>query len=142
MSDEIHVAGDVDSWCTKCKMWLAHTVVAMVAGTPKRVLCNTCHGEHAYRPHPPGEKPTAKKAGVRKGRAAAKPTRAKVSEWETRVGGLDRRAALLYKPKEPFAAEHLLAHPKFGLGLVLRTLDDRKINVLFESGEKILVHAR
>lgn len=142
MRDEIHVAGDVDSWCTKCRMWLAHTVVAMVAGKPKRVLCNTCHGEHAYRPHPPGEKPAATRSGVRKGRAAAKPTKHKTSEWEDRVGGLDRRNAIPYKPRETFAADQLMDHPKFGIGLVLRTLDDAKVKVLFESGEKVLVHAR
>ena len=43
----------VDSWCTKCKLVLAHTVEAMVEGKITRVHCNTCRGQHAYRPDAP-----------------------------------------------------------------------------------------
>ncbi len=142
MTNELRVAGDVDSWCTKCRMWLAHTIVAMVGGVPKRVLCNTCHGEHMYRPNPPGESTKAKKSGVRKGRAAAKPKARKVSEWETRVGGRDRREAIPYKPQETFEADQLMDHPKFGMGLILAPLAGDKVKVLFESGEKILIQNR
>lgn len=142
MTDELHAAGDVDSWCTKCRMWLAHTIVAMVAGVPKRVLCNTCHGEHAYRPHPPGEKPKAKASGVRKGRAPAKPRASKVSEWESKVGGRDRRDAIPFNAKATFETDQLMDHSKFGIGLIVATLADKKIKVLFESGDKILVHNR
>jgi len=142
MTDELHAAGDVDSWCTKCRMWLAHTIVAMVAGTPKRVVCNTCHGVHAYRPHPPGESPKAKKSSVPKGRAPAKPRKAKISEWETRVGGRDRREARPYKPQETFKVDEIMDHRKFGIGLVIATLAGDKIKVLFETGDKILVHSR
>lgn len=143
MTEDLHVAGDVDSWCTKCRMWLAHTIVAMVRGVPKRVLCNTCHGEHTYRPNVPGEsKAKTRGTGVRQGRAAKKPKARKVSEWETRVGGLDRRKALSYRPAETFEAEQLMDHPSFGLGLVVAILTGSKIKVLFESGDKILVHGR
>ncbi|MFH1530597.1 MAG: hypothetical protein ABIK09_07675 [Pseudomonadota bacterium] len=142
MTDELRAAGDVDSWCTKCRMWLAHTIIAMVGGIPKRVMCNTCHGEHTYRPHPPGERPTPKKAGVVKGRSTPKPRKAKTSEWETRVGGRDRREALPYKPQGTFKVDQIMDHRSFGIGLVVATLAGDKIKVLFETGDKILIHAR
>ena len=35
--------GEVDCFCTRCKMVLAHTILAMVGDRPARVKCNTCH---------------------------------------------------------------------------------------------------
>src|SRR2546422_867426 len=43
------VGADIDAWCTRCKMNLGHTILAMVSGRPVRVRCNTCQGEHNYR---------------------------------------------------------------------------------------------
>ena len=57
-----YTAGDeVDSKCTKCKLILAHTIVAMVGDQIARVKCNTCGGEHAYRPPPSASEATAKR---------------------------------------------------------------------------------
>jgi RNase P subunit RPR2 len=50
----IKVGGEVDSFCTKCEMLLAHTVHAVVDGRPVKVECNTCHGVHRYK-GPAGE---------------------------------------------------------------------------------------
>ena len=47
------VGGEVDAFCTRCKMDLAHTILAMVGTKPVRVRCNTCGGDHAFR-GPPG----------------------------------------------------------------------------------------
>ena len=43
------VGGEVDAFCTKCELVLAHTVHAMVGGGPVKVECNTCHGVHRYK---------------------------------------------------------------------------------------------
>ena len=32
MATALKVGGDVDAWCTRCKMNLGHTVLAMVGG--------------------------------------------------------------------------------------------------------------
>ncbi len=62
MTDNYSVGGDVNAWCSKCKMELAHTIIAMVDELPKKVQCNTCSGKHNYR-----LKPVVKSAGkVRK----------------------------------------------------------------------------
>ncbi len=47
MSEKI---GDIiDDYCSKCRLILNHGVVSLVADEIKRVRCNTCINEHAYR---------------------------------------------------------------------------------------------
>lgn len=49
MSNVPRVGGEVDAACTKCKMLLGHTILAMVGSRIARVRCNTCQGEHNFR---------------------------------------------------------------------------------------------
>ena len=46
------VGGEVDAFCTRCRLTLAHTILAMVGTKLARVRCNTCNGDHAYRSAP------------------------------------------------------------------------------------------
>ena len=43
------VGGEVDATCTRCRMELAHTILAMVGQKIARVRCNTCGSDHVYR---------------------------------------------------------------------------------------------
>ena len=43
------VGGEIDAWCTSCRMNLNHRIVAIVRSTPKRVECLTCNKQHNYR---------------------------------------------------------------------------------------------
>jgi hypothetical protein len=44
------VGRDVVSFCGKCKLNLAHTVVTVTGSSqPDRIQCNTCKAEHAFR---------------------------------------------------------------------------------------------
>jgi len=45
----LKVGGEVDAVCGRCKMTLAHTILAMVGTKPVRVQCNTCGAQHGYR---------------------------------------------------------------------------------------------
>ncbi len=135
------VGGEVDAYCTKCKMLLGHTIVAMVETKIARVRCNTCMGEHAYRASVPGTKRAAKTdAAAKKPRATA--TRAKKPEalpFETLFEGRDLSAARRYSPKERFAEDEVIEHPTFGLGLVQAVRED-KIDAVFKQGPKTLIH--
>ena len=46
---KLKVSGEVDSYCTKCKLDLAHRIIAMVGDQPKKVECRTCGSHHLYR---------------------------------------------------------------------------------------------
>src|SRR5436190_4368870 len=66
------LGGNIDSWCGKCKLVLAHTIEAMVGDKPARVHCNTCGSQHSYKPNPPG---TATRKSAPRDPAAGPPVR-------------------------------------------------------------------
>jgi hypothetical protein len=127
------VGGDVDAYCTKCKMLLGHTILAMVGKRIARVRCNTCQGEHAYKAGPPGVKAPRARA------AAAPREKAEVRPFSDLLAGKDMASARRYSARETFKEGDVLQHPTFGPGLVQGARGD-KIDVVFESGEKKLVH--
>jgi len=134
--DEKQVGGDVDAYCTKCKMMLGHTILAMVGTKIARVRCNTCMGEHAYRANPPGTRKTAtKKAAGTK--TAAKKVEAK--PFDSLFTEESLASAQPYSPKGRFAKGDVLKHPTFGIGLVDSIRDD-KIDAIFRQGPKTLIH--
>ena len=151
------VAGEIDAWCTKCKMDLNHRICAVVEGKPKRVLCLTCKTEHNY--HKPKTGPAAvkaakspAKAGARKttGRttaaereaAAAKAERVRVNTWERAIAGQPSNAFRPFKITESFNEGDLVRHTKFGDGVVARVVDRMKVEILFQEGAKTMAHGQ
>jgi len=139
MATAPRVGGDIDAWCTRCRMNLGHTILALVGSRPARVRCNTCQGEHNYRKDGSN--------GPRKGswepreareRREAKPS---VTSWEALLAGKDLSRARRYSAKETYAAEELIQHPSFGIGLVQEVRGD-KIQVAFKADVKTLVHGK
>jgi hypothetical protein len=133
------VGANIDAWCTKCKLVLAHTIEAIAEGSIKRVNCNTCHGVHQYKSHAPGEKESysSKISQGKKPMAKAKP-----SDFTRLMSGKDISSALSYCISDKFAKGMLINHAIFGVGVVVEEKDTTKIEVLFESGSKILAHAK
>lgn len=138
------VGGEVDGYCTKCRMLLAHTIVAMVEERIVRVRCNTCMGQHMYRPGPPG-------SARAKTRSAAKTPATRRKSSETSSSGAQTVEAYLaahpelerrpYSPKERFDEGEVILHPTFGVGLVQQARHD-KIDVVFHTSEKTLIHGK
>jgi len=132
------VGGEVDSFCSKCELTLAHTVIAMVAGRPVKVECNTCHGVHRFRGPPGGASPTGSVAM----RKAARPAREKKSEVEFEEALAAKKGAPLpYSPKRSFEVDQVVDHPTFGRGFVTTVRDD-KVEIAFRTDVKILIHGR
>ncbi|MFN7972270.1 MAG: hypothetical protein U0166_07965 [Acidobacteriota bacterium] len=46
----------INDYCPGCRLLLAHNVAAMVGAEIKKVVCNTCFREHAYRKGKGGRK--------------------------------------------------------------------------------------
>ena len=131
---------EVDAWYTKCRLELLHRVVAVVAGTPKRVECKTCGSQHNFRA--PKAAPSARKPAARKRTSPTTSSRSTVTDWERFVAGKPENSFMRYAPSQSFKAEQLIYHVKFGNGYVLEALPDGKINVLFRDGNRLLVHGR
>jgi hypothetical protein len=129
------VGGEVDSFCTRCQLTLAHTVIAMVDGRPVKVECNTCHGVHRYR-SAPDERP-ARPNGQRPARE-----RAAIVSFDELLRGKNLAAARRYSPQTRYALDEVIEHPMFGLGFVSAVRDAAKIEVTFRTDVKVLVHAK
>jgi hypothetical protein len=144
---------DVEAWCTRCRMTLNHRIIAMVGSTIQRVQCLTCNGEHKY--HLPKDQKTGgtgrKSVRVSPGEKLSRkplssvkpsPERAK-NEWTTFMRelpeGYEPRS---YKISESFKVGEFIQHPSLGMGRVLDIAGAEKIEVIFESGRKILLFNR
>jgi hypothetical protein len=132
----VKVGGEVDAFCTKCELTLAHTVHAVVADRPVKVECNTCHAVHRYRgavgrPAPRGAN------GERPGRV-----RAQVISFDALLADKRVSDARPYAATRKYTVDDVVDHPMFGRGFVSAVRDGGKIEVTFRSDVKILVHAR
>lgn len=130
------VGGEVDAFCTKCKMTLAHTILALIGTKVARVRCNTCMGEHAYR----GAPGSAAKPRASKPRGPSKQEKVIIG-WEQRLAGKDLASAPKYSPQATFAVDQVINHPTFGIGIVSVVRGD-KVEIAFKGDTKTLIHGR
>jgi hypothetical protein len=129
------IGNNVDAWCTKCKLVLAHTIEGMKAEKVTRVHCNTCNGQHAYRAKAPRPRAASTRTGTK--RTAKDPG---PSEYETLLRGRTATAARSYATSEQFKVGELLDHTTFGLGVVTGERDHVKIEVAFPDKPRVLLH--
>lgn len=141
---ELKVGGEVDAFCTRCKMVLAHTILAVWAEQIKKVRCNTCMGEHSFRSAQPGAKKEARpRSSSASASSASKPTeKASISSYESLIAGKSRASARRYSPKEKFEVGELVEHPSFGLGVIAAARGLDKVDVAFPGTVKTLLHNR
>ncbi len=141
--DTPRVGGDVLSYCSKCKMDLAHVVVAMMGSQVLKVLCKTCKSQHNHRKGT-GISAAASARSSRTSTGAAKPrTPAKSSvRWEERLSETRGKDPVPYDARKAFAQGDVVNHPNFGVGVIEEVKVNGKILVLFREGEKVLIHAR
>jgi hypothetical protein len=126
------LGGTIDSWCGKCKLTLAHTIEAMVRDKPARVHCNTCKSQHTYRPHPPGARGPSKERSPK----------VRANRYQSLLREKSEAAAKAYSPQDRYELGDVLEHPTFGRGVATAVKEGAKVEVLFESGSKTLIHGR
>jgi hypothetical protein len=151
----LSAGSEIDAWCTRCRMDLGHRIVALVAGVPKRVVCLTCGGEHAYRAprsapakagvfvrRANGAEPAPKKAQPAGVRAAqkARVEKERYDGWAERTLGRTVDAFKRYSMELTLKQGELVLHPKFGEGYVEAVREDGKVSVMFRDGARTLAH--
>jgi hypothetical protein len=120
---------DTETYCGRCKAERTHQVVALNAdGKPATVICRTCGGQHRFH-----EK---KEATARRPEGSARAARRPAEKVRDAPAGPARP----YSPREVYAAGEWVEHPKFGQGKVTLARAG-KIEVRFESGDRLLMHA-
>jgi hypothetical protein len=132
---DIAAGTDVEAYCTKCKMVLAHIVVTMQGAKPRRVRCHTCGGEHNYR----AEKPVAKTAANKEKTAKKPSTRKTRQSWEEIMNEAASKPHKKYAMSGSFEEGDWIEHTKFGLGCVQTFVPPNKITVRFADTIKLLV---
>jgi hypothetical protein len=125
------VGGEVDAFCTRCQLLLAHTVIAMVGAVPVKVECNTCRNVHRFR----GPSTAAK------GPAARTTRRAPAVSFDEMLAGQTGEPRR-YAPTVLFAAGDVLDHATFGRGFVSGLKAPGKVEVTFRAGVKTLIHGK
>jgi hypothetical protein len=148
MAKPLRVAGEVDGWCTKCRLLLNHRIVSMKNGKAYQVECLTCRSTHLWRPNAPGEKPAA---GASQGSRPARPGSSSAPKstritpamrqeqvWEKAIAGHGVHEFKAYNVGGSFREGDLLRHKKFGDGVVLRVIEIHKIEVLFKDEPRTL----
>ena len=144
MAEELKVGGELDAWCTSCRLMKWHTIVALVDGKPAKVECQGCGKQHQFRAQPPGagdkgDKPPRAPRG-RAAKAAAPATPA--VDFETLLGGREAEAKA-YSPSDTYALNDVVRHPTFGVGVATATPGPQKIELTFRDGtKKVLLHDR
>ena len=133
---QMQIGTNIDSWCVPCKLHHGHTIEAIADGKIKRVHCNTCGAQHAYRATVPGARAAASRAAARKD-ANGNP----LSEYQLALRGRSAATARLYASPGRSNVGELLSHVVFGLGAVTREREN-KIEVLFPDGPRVLVQGR
>src|SRR4030067_2672610 len=139
MSKVYTVSGNVDGWCTKCKLELAHTIIAMAKNMPVKVKCNTCNSEHKFR---------AKQSGVSKPKSAKSKSHARkiktqetnYNDYMSRLTDYDLSRVKIYSMDGSYKKDEIIEHFKFGVGIVLSLIQTNKIEMLFKDGPRVLVH--
>lgn len=127
--------GNVDSWCTKCKLELGHTIIAVADNLPVRVKCNTCNGEHNYSTKKTGKGRPKSTTSVRK----AKTQESAYHDYLARLADYDVSKAQKYCLNGNFKKNVVIDHHKFGIGIVLTVVQNNKVEILFKDGPKILI---
>lgn len=148
MPKPLRVAGEVDSWCTKCRLVLNHRIVSMKEGKAYQVECLTCRATHLWRAHAPGDRPGASGGGgasrsassASSGPKSTRVTAAMRQEqmWEKAIAGRGVHDFKPYNVTARFAEGDLVRHKKFGDGVVTRVVDANKVEVLFKDEAKTL----
>ncbi|GMV40464.1 MAG: hypothetical protein AMXMBFR64_21800 [Myxococcales bacterium] len=165
--DPVAVGRDIDAHCSRCRLDLAHTIIAMVGTRVAQARCNTCGAVHRFKapksePKQGGltvrkrasdgtivvaaeQKPPPRAPAPKRPAAPAAAPKERFDEWQRLVGSaddVDARYARAYSMRDAFEEGELIRHDKFGLGRVLRTEGEDRVVILFREGEKRLVAGR
>jgi len=139
------IGKEIDADCTKCKMLLNHIIVSEICGMVSKVQCKTCGSVHKYRNG-------AKKAAPGKREPAARTAKSKSSvnrqtkesefqvRWQKKKDAMPADPDIIdYSPQSGYGPSDIIRHATFGLGFVERVLSKTRVEILFQTGLKLML---
>lgn len=115
----------IDARCTRCRKNLPHTVVSLKKNHLERVRCSVCDWEHVYRATVQPKGNTGQKV-------------AENNDWKELQSTHHHEKAAAYSISGKYTPESWINHPTLGLGLVRKVTGEHTIEVLFETGPKLM----
>ena len=144
------VGKEIVSYCTKCKMDLCHTIMSMTGGLPARVICRTCKSEHNFKAKKGVKEPgavAASRGSPGTSTRAPRAAKAKVEktvpvelEWMKQMNA-SHSPVRNYAANEAFKSGERVSHPSFGEGVIQKLIFPNKVEILFRTDIKTLIHA-
>ncbi len=129
MLEKLTAGENIASYCTKCKLVLDHSIIAMDGETIVKVKCRTCGSAHKYRSAADVKTPRT----ARKKENAVKTAEALWESCLTEAKGKERA----YDMAGKYRIGDIVLHTTFGKGVV-RKLYFNKCNVLFRDKERLM----
>jgi len=133
------VGKNIDAFCSRCQLTLAHIVLYEVGGAVHKVKCKTCGTEHRYhgpKPEKKREVPTERRHGGAAATAKRPVRPADARQWEQRnTAAAPDVVTWDYKLTERYEKGDVISHPQFGRGFVEKITSD-SMEVLFREGRK------
>ncbi len=134
---------EIESHCGRCKKDTTHVVHEIDKGKVKKVRCTICKAKHAYRKPKTAskKKDTAEKETkpkTRKRRKKATPP----DPWKKAMENREEEETRPYSFEEVFEPGEIIEHDAFGKGVVLQTISENKMEVVFQDGIKIMIYNR
>ena len=127
--------------CSCCDGIKDHAVIAVVDEEIVQLQCTSCDSVQEHE-RVASKRPIAKTAAAKKAKPPLKgktdPAIAEKKEWVLLRPNMNTEQAVAYDMDGKYKAKALLLHSAFGLGLVMRVAGPHKVEVLFESGKKLL----
>lgn len=91
---------EVDAYCARCKLELAHVIIAMDGVRIAKAQCKTCGSVHGVRGQPAGRPDRPRSAPKPRGGLTG-------SEWDRLIAGRDLSRARRYEPARAYLAEEV-----------------------------------
>lgn len=129
-SDTLSKGDKIEARCTKCRKNSQHLILSLSGDQPKQVQCQVCDRQHNFRPPTKTRKVSLK--------AAAEKRSVENKKWEKVNSNTEATNAKTYSMDIGYKVDTLINHSSFGIGVVQRIVGERKMEVLFENGVKLL----
>jgi predicted Ser/Thr protein kinase len=123
-------------------MDLGHIIVSMKGDKAAKVECRTCKKTHAFKVAKGATEPKKPKVSKAKKKAeeAAERNSAEISAEWAKLMNAAKGGPKNYSPKSKFILGEKIKHTKFGEGVIHRMVHPNKIEVIFETDLKLLIH--
>src|SRR3990172_2903607 len=136
---KFEVGKEIEAYCTKCKILTVHVITKIADGEIKKVFCKICNTTHVYRGKT-NEKKSIKASAAKKTKTTGVKRGRKKADWNELVATLEDNRIIDYDLTKDFTDVQAIRHKKFGIGVILSVIDQKKIEVVFQDEKKVLAH--